>query len=217
MKEITKMSRMVGFVEKLGRLIAEHISFVMGVAIKQMPIFTIVTDKPNVYGYATVREKWRIGENGCREIGISAQNMDDIFALVDTIAHEFVHVWQEENGIQGVSRGGYYHNKKFKEMAEKIGLKCVEYKGCGWNTINELNGRLLEIACEYEQELIMQVIGSSANEGVTSGNGSLVSISEDGQKKNSWRHVCPICGCKARTTKEIPLICGNCKVEMIIS
>lgn len=60
--------------------------------------------------------------------------------------HEMVHLYCREHGIKEVSRGGSYHNKRFKEIAEAHGLTCVQCGRHGWNTTPGDN--LLEYALQ---------------------------------------------------------------------
>lgn len=60
--------------------------------------------------------------------------------------HEMVHLYCREHGIKEVSRGGSYHNKRFKEIAEAHGLTCVQCGSHGWNTTPGDN--LLEYALQ---------------------------------------------------------------------
>lgn len=217
MKKLVKMSRAVGMIEKLARRISDHVGKCLGAPIETMPIFTLTTGKAHCYGYATVNEKWNTADGKKREIGISAEHWNDPIALVDTITHEFVHIWNLENNIQDVSRGGYYHNNKFKEAAEKCGLRCEKFPGCGWNTVNDLSGELFEIACEFDVEkMSVENSGYSGSFGTsgTSGTTTTTTITNGG-KKTVWRHQCPQCKAIARTSKKTPLVCGVCMVAMI--
>jgi hypothetical protein len=44
---------------------------------------------------------------------------EDVFT---TLLHEACHAWARANDIQDISRQGRYHNKRFAEIARKIGL-----------------------------------------------------------------------------------------------
>ena len=43
--------------------------------------------------------------------------------MYECLIHEVGHFWNSVNGIRDFSKGGR-HNKKFKEIAERLGLKC---------------------------------------------------------------------------------------------
>ena len=54
-----------------------------------------------------------------------------------------VHLWNLQNGVQDTSRGGTYHNKKFKEVAEQHGLIIEQHPKYGW-TLTKLNDEAQE-------------------------------------------------------------------------
>lgn len=216
MKNITKMSRAVGLIEKLARVLSKYVGDKLGKPIETMPIFTLTTGK-RCYGYTTTYAKWKTQDGGKHEIGISAEYWEDTIELVDTITHEFIHIWNLENNIQDVSRGGYYHNKKFKDACDKCGLGTFHDDGIGWNTNGNLNDELMEIACNFDSEKMTveappayPVMGSPNTNG-TAGQTATVG----GKKKTVWRNECPNCKAVARTTKKIPLICGTCMIKMV--
>lgn len=65
---------------------------------------------------------------------------------LDTMIHEMVHLYCRENNIKETSRGGKYHNGKFKAEAEKRGLECYQCGQYGWNT--KAGENLVEYAME---------------------------------------------------------------------
>lgn len=79
--------------------------------------------------------------------------------------HEMVHLCNLQNGIIDVSRGGRYHNKKFKEKAEESGLIVEHHQTYGWtktelaqeteNFINSLvlNSEDFSLSRESQQKL----------------------------------------------------------------
>ena len=60
-----------------------------------------------------------------------------------TILHEMVHLYNIQHDIQDCSRGGTYHNKKFKAEAEKHMLRIEKDKRYGW-TITHPTKELLD-------------------------------------------------------------------------
>lgn len=144
MKETVKMSRAVGQLEKMYNTM--NWDFYGGTL--PTPIIT-VQSKPGTYGHCTVNKVWRRKEDNTYEMNIAAEVLDqNIEEIIDTLLHEMVHLYCRENGIQEVSRGGKYHNGKFKELAEKCGLLCVKAGQYGWNTTATGNDRLTEYALE---------------------------------------------------------------------
>ena len=86
-----------------------------------------VQSSPKAYGHYTTYEAWTDSNSGFKEINISAENLDrPIENIIATLIHEMVHHFCSIKGIQDCSRGGTYHNKRFREQAEKRGLK-IDY------------------------------------------------------------------------------------------
>ena len=114
MKETTKMSRAVGQLEKMYNTM--NADFYNGAL--PVPIIT-VQSKPGTWGHCTTAKVWRRKEDNTYEMNIAAEVLDrEIEEIIDTILHEMVHLYCRENNIKEVSRGGKYHNGKFKELAE---------------------------------------------------------------------------------------------------
>ena len=115
MKETTKMSRAVGQLEKM----YNTINLDLWGGQLPTPIIT-VQSKPGTYGHCSVGKVWKRKDADTYEMNIAAEALDvEIEEVLDTLIHEMVHLYCRENGIQEVSRGGKYHNGKFKEIAEE--------------------------------------------------------------------------------------------------
>ena len=220
-KRLTKMSRTIGAIEKIARIAStELFEKRLGKPIQDMPIFTVNNRHRNAWGYTSVARVWNVDGETKREIGITARLLTaDIEEIVDTIIHELVHIYALENGIQDVSRGGYYHNKEFKRLAETVGLKCVDCGSAGWNTTPKENEFIIDFICEHniEEFLMCSDEMSRVPQMPTQTNTSTASqtATTSGTRKNSWKHTCPKCGAIARTGKpSIVLVCGNCMERM---
>lgn len=76
------------------------------------------------------------------EISISAEDLakHDPFHV---LLHEMVHHWNFQNDINDASSNGY-HNKKFKVVAERVGLEVERSKKYGWSK-DSLTDRVKEI------------------------------------------------------------------------
>lgn len=107
------------------------------------PVITVSPDEGrNAYGWCTSWKAWKKTEDkdsGFYEINICSEYLTRNFSeLCGTLLHEMVHLYNLQNGIQDTSRGGTYHNKKFKEIAEQHGLIIEQHQKYGW-TITKLN------------------------------------------------------------------------------
>ncbi len=97
-----------------------------------VPVITIQTAGRKVNNLGWFRAvSWRKNKASLPEINISAENLDrPVEMILETLIHEMVHFDNFVNEILDCSPGGY-HNKKFKEGCDKVGLLCVKQKGRG--------------------------------------------------------------------------------------
>ena len=143
MKDIVKTSRLAGSLEKLFRLLnADFFNNEL-----ETPIITIQST-PRAYGHYSVIPIWTVnGKEDKHEINIAAGTLDrPIENTVATLLHEMCHMY---NGtvlhVQDFSRGGTYHNKRFKATAEAHGLICTHTDRYGWSdTGSVISDRVLE-------------------------------------------------------------------------
>ena len=135
--------------------------------------------------------------------------------------HEMVHIYNMEHNVQDCSRGGSYHNKRFKEEAERRGL-CIDYDSrIGWS-ITTPSERLLEYILNQgwtEIKMGRNTLSGimAGTPGPKTGNGE---TGKDGEKdkpkkKSSTRkYQCPCCGNSVRATKEVRIMCMDCGEQM---
>lgn len=94
----------------------------------EKPVITVSPDTTKgAYGWCTSWKAWSNEEQqegeGYYEINICAEYLSRPFEdIAETLLHEMVHLYNLQVGVQDTSRGGTYHNKKFKEAAEQHGL-----------------------------------------------------------------------------------------------
>jgi hypothetical protein len=165
----------------------------------------LVTRKTgNVAGHFTPSTPWVAGEEKFHEIMVSANYFTrGARAVLGTLLHETAHSLDLQNGIQGVTGDGY-HNKKFKETAEALGLTITQAKGIGWSVTevsDECAARWAEALALIENALALMADAEQAKKGA-------------GRNKNLKVAVCN-CGEKIRlSAKTLELckpICQNCQ------
>lgn len=220
MKETTRTSRTAGYLEKIFRALNAD-SFAGEL---EEPIISIMST-PGAYGHVTVGKVWKRKGEERHELNIAADWLQrPIEQVVATMIHEMVHLYNMQNDIQDTSRGGSYHNKRFKEEAEKHMIRIEKHEKYGW-TITLVTDELLEYVMDkgwgdidMGRGGLWSLLGTGSNGNGNNGTGAAgkpVGDTEKGKPKgNSRRYVCPGCGLIARTTKDARLFCGGCDVEM---
>ncbi len=176
------------------------------------PVITVSPDMTKgAYGWCTSYKAWKsVGgsvDGGFYEINICAEHLARSYEdVAGTMLHEMIHLYNLENGVKDCSRGGTYHNKRFKEAAENHGLVCELDSKYGWvNT--RLNAYSLNTVREY-----METIGKTSFD--------LFRESAKDPKKpsgssSSRKYTCPCCGLSVRATKEVRIKCFDCDELMI--
>ena len=210
MKQTIKTSRTAGYLEKIFRVLNEHY---FNNEIEE-PIITIQST-PRAYGHVTVAKAWSKGTQGetRHELNIGAGTLDrHIENLVATMLHEMVHLKNLQDGIQDCSRGGTYHNKKFKKLAESVDLIISYDERIGWS-ITEPSDNLTEFIITQGWEDVKM----NRNEGYsfTGGKGTPTggTATPTPSKTSSTRkYICPCCGIKIRATKNLSgkIKCVDC-------
>ena len=214
MKETVKTSRTAGYLEKIFR--ALNTDFFGGEL--EEPIITIQST-PRAYGHVTVGKTWKRKEDWRHELNLGAETLDrPIENVVATMLHEMVHLYNIAHNVQDCSRGGSYHNQKFKAEAERRGLHIEHHERYGW-TITEPTEETIDYIIRQEwQEVHMNRGGGwypPPSTGGKAGAGGAVTGTADKPKKSSTRkYVCPCCGQSIRATKAVNVICGDCMERM---
>lgn len=217
MKKTTKMSRTVGTLEGL----YNHLNQDFFENKLPVPIITVQSKKGSM-GHCTVAKVWKRGDGRTYEMNICADVLDyPVEETIDTMLHEMVHLYCRENDIKEVSRGGVYHNKKFKELAEKVGLVTTYNDRIGFNTVGSGNERLIEYAlsidfygfeiCRKEEHEYIPISILDMGGVPTSPTGSPINPPQSSTRK----YQCPQCKNSFRATKDLNVICGDCNVPFI--
>lgn len=190
------------------------------------PIITVSPDTTKgAYGWCTAWKAWSNSEQkkmpdlalltkeqlealkkeeGFYEINICAEYLARPFEQVaETLLHEMVHLYNLQIGVQDTSRNGTYHNKKFKEAAEQHGLTVEKDAKYGW-TITKLNPEAKSFISGFQDkkfELHRKSLPKLS--GVSS------------SKQSTRKYVCPLCGMIIRATKEVNVVCGDCRCGFV--
>lgn len=217
MKKTTRTSRSAGYLEKIFRQINAD-SFHGEV---EEPIITIQTT-PGAYGHVTVGKTWKKGEEWRHELNIAADWLDrPIENVVATMIHEMVHLLNIQRGVQDCSRGDTYHNRKFKEEAEKHMLHIDKDERYGWTVTSPTDELLEYILLQGWEDLEMSrgfhgaFVGSTGGKAAGGSSGVPIGVSKP-KGSNSRRYVCPGCGAIVRTTRDMDIICKPCMLDFVL-
>ena len=215
-KELSKYSRVACYLEKLYDKLNEY--FYDGQLIR--PVITIQST-PRAYRHYTLYDAWSVKGEGYREINMGAGTLDrPIEYTVATLLHEMAHQMGEEvERTQTCSRGGTYHNKEFKRIAEAHGLICTRTDKYGWsNTSTVLSDELLQWILDNNIQEIKITRNDPHGVRIVGGNstasGGTGYISTATTRQHNFRYQCPCCSAIARSGKPIRLICGDCLLPM---
>lgn len=186
------------------------------------PIITVQTNltRRQTMGWCTVREVWVDSENSKAffEINICPEFLNlPIEETYVTMLHEMVHLFCKQNQIKDVSRGGTYHNKIFKKVAETKGLNCDYSKKNGWSitTLNEATVSLLsEMNTDTSVFKLSRTYHLSNNE-----DSEETEDADDGSKSKKTKtrkYACPQCKARVNGPKSVHIICGKCNLDMVL-
>ena len=215
MKELTKYSRLAGYLEKLYDKL--NAAFFNGELDR--PVITIQSSSRS-YGHYTLYDAWSVKGEGYKEINIAAGTLNrPIEATVCTILHEMCHQYNNEIAkVQDCSRGGTYHNKYFKQTAEAHGLTVTRSEKYGWSMTSPsdelldwiLNNDIQEIKLNRNEFYGIRVAGGNA---AAEGGAPTPAT----RTTNSRRYVCPHCHTIVSATRSVNIICGDCGLVMVES
>jgi hypothetical protein len=172
-------------------------------ALPQVVIAVQAKGKSNAYGWFTVGKVWETAEGPKHEVTITAEFLNrDYIDIMRTLHHEMIHLYCHTNEIQDTSRGGTYHNKRFKAESEARGFYYEEKspdKKYGWS-FSSLTPETIE---EIEKMDINKEAFTLAR----------LDLAAGAKKKKKSNIVKWKCGCDViiRSSKpEINVICGDC-------
>jgi rubrerythrin len=188
------------------------------------PAITIQTSgKRKAMGWCTTKEVWgdKEGKIKLYEINIAAEFLDqDFFETMDTLMHEMVHLYNIRKGVQDCSRGGTYHNKKFKKEAENRGFYFESDqpdKKYGWynpKLTEETKEKILRLGIN-EKAFIIARRGMALHRIEGEEIEGERQEEQQEERKKSFKWVCPSCGLIVRSTKpNISIQCMECEQQL---
>ena len=177
------------------------------------PVVITVQSSPKAYGHYTTWDAWHQDEKGFREINLSAESLNrPIENTIATLIHEMVHHYCAMTGIKEVSRGGTYHNKRFKAEAEKRGLVIGYDSRIGHSPTSPSDSLIAFIEGQGWTGIDLSRTGYETGSGGNSNGGADGGAGK--KKSNVRKYQCPTCGCSVRATKEVNIGCLDCNCVM---
>lgn len=215
MKNIERMSRLAGELEKIFRLVNNDFFNNELPA----PVITVIPTS-RAYAHYTPWSAWECKDEYKREINISSAYLNrPLENIVASLVHECVHMYNDLIlNVQDTSNKGVYHNKIFKREAEAHGLIVTRSAKYGYSH-TEPSDRLIEWVLDHDElrEIeLCRITSSIAPVGVGKKTGNSDGIPNIPTSNNHHRkYICPHCGNSCRATKQINLICGDCMEHMV--
>ena len=213
MKQLTSYNRVAGYLNKMFDLLNEEFFE----SKLSRPTITIQST-PKAYGHFSLREDtWVSKLGGTHEINIGAGTLSrPIEEVAATLLHEMVHYYNFINSVQDCSRGGTYHNRRFRDAAEARGLIITHSDKYGWSHTTPgdellefiLKNDLTDILLNRNEYSGFHIPGT----GTHSGTAPTVTP----RKSSSRKYMCPCCGMSVRATKMVNVACMDCDQQLLL-
>lgn len=122
--------------------------------------------------------------------------------IVETLLHEMVHYCNKINEIKDCN--GNIHNKKFKTLAEAVGLNVEKGKSVGWGytSLSDELKKYIQIDIKPNKDAFEYF------------RDGLVLKPKVKRNKTMFKYTCPKCKQSAKGKKDITIKCGYCDVVM---
>lgn len=145
------------------------------------------------------------------EVLLAGESLErDAAETVGTLLHEAAHALAEARGVKDTSRKGQYHNGKYRQVAEEIGLDVAKHPRIGWS--------LTTLRPETAEAYAVEIEGLRATQEATRNARRRWGGEEKAaaRKRTMWA-----CGCSEprrfalakREAEKAPIICAACESE----
>ena len=198
----------------------------------ELPPFLITLEKiRGAFGYATTKAIYKDNVLTYYQIAVNfllAKNKGNLEELADTLIHELIHLYCRKNNIKEVSNNNRYHNKTFKELAEKKGLKTLQHKTHGFNTCGLQDALKIKLnndfVIKYDNDYLLSLFDireQSAQEQQEQDQDQdqeqQAQQQAQGEKNRNLKvYVCPCCKMKVRAKNNARLLCLDCDQELTL-
>lgn len=175
--------------------------------LPEVMIVIFETARKNAYGWFTPNKVWtdKEGTTEMHEIAMSAEYMNrDWLQVMQTLHHEMIHLYCHIHNIKDTSRGGRYHNKRFKEACESHGF---EYKieqpdaTIGWSRAEHT---------EETQRIIVEEFGINPDAFKL----ARAIIKKEAKKSNRSKYICINCDYTLQGKSGLNIQCCDCEEQL---
>lgn len=170
------------------------------------PVITVQQDAKNkTNGWWSVGKVWKENaeDEGEHELNMTAQQLNrPINEIAATLIHEMCHQYAQTNNMQDTSRAGNYHNKLFKQIAEKHGLhvECVATIGWSHTTLTDDTAAIIAEFVKDNPDSVIYRMPVFKGQSV--------------KTSSTRKYICPVCGQSVRATKAVNIMCADCNELM---
>jgi len=155
--------------------------------------------------YAAGRWQDRSDATVAHEVFVAGELLGhDARDVLATLLHEAGHALAHERKLQDTSRGGRYHNTRFRALAAELGLEVARDNSIGWSLTTLPDAT----AARYRRELTALTAAlTTARRAEPSGHG---------RRTNNNNGLALVCGCgrrvraSATVVEQGPIVCGLC-------
>lgn len=212
MKELTTYNRAAGYLNRIFDILNQEFFE----SALSRPTITIQST-PKAYGHFSLRDDTWVSKNGMsHEINIGAGTLArPIEEVAATLLHEMVHFFNYTQNIQDCSRGGTYHNRRFKASAEAHGLIVHHNEKYGW-TVTEPSEALLDTVIRYElSDILLNRNEAYGIRPTGTGTHSGETQPPTTRTSSTRKYICPCCRNSVRATKSVNIACLDCSCQMM--
>lgn len=192
------------------------------------PVAITIMSSPRTNAHFTLDKVWRNNDVRLHEINISAEHLNrGVYNVLASLVHEMVHYYCLINGLKDTSQNHRYHNKIFKQEAEKRGLSISYAKYIGYS-VTEPTQQLMDLIDDYGLKKTIDInrdgaviditVGIGGGTGIdgTDGLNGIDTTSNKKKKTSTRKYICSGgCGCSFRATKDLNVMCLDCMAEYI--
>ena len=176
------------------------------------PVITIQKTRGRTLGHFTLEKTWKnkndveSDEDAYYEINVDPRwfNQRSASDVAETLLHEMCHYCNKLSNIKDCN--GNIHNKKFKSMAEKVGLVVEKGQSVGWGytSMSEELKNYIEDVVQPDEDAF-EYFRAGVNKD---------SKPKTGRTKTMFKFTCPECGQVAKGKLDNVIKCGHCDVLM---